>query len=50
MPGPLEMSREESSYHAAMKPTRHIKRPLLEVSFTASSEDPVNNQHQLPDI
>lgn len=50
MSSPFEMSHEESSYHAVMKPSRHIKKLLLDVSFTASAQVPVDNQHWLPDL
>lgn len=49
MPSPLEMSQVWSSYQAVMKPSRHIKKTLLDVFFTASAEVLVNNHHQLPE-
>lgn len=48
MSGPLEMSQEESSYEAVLKPSRHIRKTLLDILFTASAEVPDSNQHQLP--
>lgn len=49
MPSPFEMSHEDSSYHAVMKPSRHIKKLLLDVSFIASAEVLADNQHWQPD-
>lgn len=50
MPGPVEMSHKEPSCHSVRKPSRHIKKPLLDVPPTASAEVPVNSLHELPDV
>lgn len=42
-----EMSQEESSYQAVRKPSRYIRKTLLDVLFTASAES--KKHHQLPD-
>lgn len=44
IPSLLEMSHEEPSCHTVRKPSRPIKKPLLDV-FIASAEVPVNNRH-----